>query len=126
MPARAVATKELANLFGVLSHPQRVRIIEELRDEEHDVNFLADALGVRHSRVSQHLSQLRSHRLVKMRRDGRHVYYRLANPEIAVWLLQGLRFIEAELLREDDIHAAVEKARAVWSGADPHADDPVL
>jgi DNA-binding transcriptional ArsR family regulator len=123
MPARSVATQELASLFGVLSHPQRVRILEELRDCEHDVNFLSETLKIRHSRVSQHLSLLRSHRLVKMRRDGRHVFYRLANPAIAQWLVLGLRFIEAELLRDDDIHAAVEEAREAWS-SDPDAQPP--
>lgn len=115
MPDCSIVTQELASLFGVLSHPQRVRIIEELRDQEHDVNFLAEALGARHSRVSQHLSLLRSHRLVKMRRDGRHVYYRLSNPDIAPWLVRGLRFIGAELLRDEDIHAAVVEVRADWS-----------
>lgn len=124
MPDRSVVTQELASLFGVLAHPQRVRIIEELRDQEHDVNFLAQVLGARHSRVSQHLSLLRAHRLVKMRRDGRHVFYRLANPAIAQWLVRGLSFIEAELLRDEDIHAAVVKARADWSRPSTEAAEP--
>ena len=115
MSARSVATEELSNLLGVLAHPQRIRIIEELRSGEHDVNSLANILQTRQSRISQHLSLLRAHRLVKPRREGRHVYYRLASPAIAGWLIDGLRFIEAELLRDEDIHAAVEKAREVWS-----------
>jgi DNA-binding transcriptional ArsR family regulator len=74
-----------------------------------------NVLQTRQSRVSQHLSLLRAHRLVKSRRVGRHVYYRLVSPSIAGWLRDGLRFIEAELLHDEDIHSAVEKAREVWS-----------
>lgn len=122
-PARLVVTEELAHLLGVLAHPQRIRIIEELRTGEHDVNSLANILQTRQSRISQHLSLLRAHRLVKPRRDGRHVYYRLVSPAIAGWLLDGLRFIEAELLRDEDIHAAVEKAREVWSNKQSTAAD---
>lgn len=119
MTVRAVATRELADLLGVLAHPHRVRIIEELRLGEHDVNFLAGALEVSHSRVSQHLALLRSHRLVRERRDGRHVFYCLANPELARWLLDGLDFVEAELSRNEEIRAAVHSARDLWSDEGP-------
>ncbi|MCB9763229.1 MAG: helix-turn-helix transcriptional regulator [Alphaproteobacteria bacterium] len=119
MAVRIIATEQLASLLGVLSHPHRVRIIEELRHEERDVNALAEALGVRHSRVSQHLSLLRSHHLVVDRRDGRHVYYHLANPQLAQWLLTGLDFIEAELIRAEEIRASVEHARTIWSAEEP-------
>lgn len=114
MPARDLVTKELASLFAVFSHPHRIRIVEELREEEHDVSSLQKILDIGHSRVSQHLSQLRSHRLVQERREGRHHYYRLVNPELAQWLLKGLRFIEAELANNKQIHEAVEEVRSLW------------
>ncbi|MEL6343872.1 MAG: metalloregulator ArsR/SmtB family transcription factor [Myxococcota bacterium] len=113
--ARAVVTQELASLFSVLSHPDRIRIIEELRAQECDVQSLADNIDVRQTRVSQHLAQLRAHRLVKMRRDGRHVFYRLASPPLARWLLKGVIFIEPELVHEENIHDAVEQALEDWS-----------
>lgn len=122
MTVRTVATRELASLLSVLAHAHRVRIVEELRQGEHDVNFLADALAVSHSRVSQHLALLRSHRLVRERRDGRHVFYSLANPELARWLVAGLNFVEAELTRNDEIRDAVHRARDLWTGDAP---DPV-
>jgi DNA-binding transcriptional ArsR family regulator len=114
MPQRDLAVEELADLFGVLGHPQRVRIIEELRDGEHDVNFLTNVLGCAHSRVSQHLSLLKAHRLVRTRRDGRHVFYRLANPRIATWLLDGLDFTEAALLEPGKMRMALDSAREAW------------
>jgi DNA-binding transcriptional ArsR family regulator len=118
MPEREIATKELASLMGVLSHPHRIRIVEELRDGEHDVNFLTEALGCAHSRVSQHLSLLKAHRLVLTRREGRHVYYRLADPRVARWVLDGLDFTEAALLQPGQLQKALAGAREAWGMAD--------
>lgn len=49
MPHRLLVTKELADLLGVLAHPHRIRIIEELRASERDVNSLQEALAISHS-----------------------------------------------------------------------------
>jgi DNA-binding transcriptional ArsR family regulator len=118
MPSRALVAKQLATLCSVLSNPQRVQIIEELRNGELDVNGLQAALGVTHSRASQHLAVLRSHRLVHERRAGRHVFYSLAQPGIARWLLDGLEFVEGEIGHAEEIRSAVEQVRAIWSFED--------
>ncbi|MGV3525546.1 MAG: ArsR/SmtB family transcription factor [Candidatus Sericytochromatia bacterium] len=115
MPARLLVTKELSKFLGVLSHPHRIRIVEELRNEERDVNFLESVLGISHARVSQHLALMRSHRLVTERRQGRRVFYRLFQPELAGWLLEGLRFIERDIAAAHDIREAVEQVKALWS-----------
>ncbi len=115
MPQREIVTRELASLFGALSHPQRVRIIEELREAEQDVNHLAGILGCSNSRVSQHLSVLKAHRLVTGRRDGRHVYYSLAAPAVARWILEGLDFTEAALLQPGRMREAMASVREEWS-----------
>jgi DNA-binding transcriptional ArsR family regulator len=114
MPARSAVSKELAKLLGVLSHPHRIRIIEELRDREMDVNSLQGVLGVAHSGVSQHLAILRSHRLVAERREGRHVFYHLAQPKLAGWLLQGLEFLEVRRSQAEEFQAAIEETRELW------------
>ena len=116
MPHRALVTKELAEFLGVLSHPHRIRIIEELREGEHDVNALQKALGISHSGVSQHLMVLRANRLVSERREGRHVYYQLRQPEIAGWLLEATRFLERETVEGDELRKAIGKARKEWAG----------
>jgi DNA-binding transcriptional ArsR family regulator len=95
MPEREVVSRELGTLLGVLSHPHRIRIVEELRDGERDVQTLQRRLGIRQAGVSQHLSLLRAHRIVVERREGRHVYYHLVHPQIASWLMVGLQFVEA-------------------------------
>ena len=116
MPHRAIVTRELAALLGVLSHPHRLRIVEELRDGEHDVNALQAALGVSHSGASQHLSVLPAHRLVSERREGRHVFYRLRRPDLARWLLDGVRFLEERPDDADTLRNAIASVREEWAG----------
>lgn len=115
MPVRTTVSKELAALFGVLGNPHRVRLVEELRDAEVDVNGLQRALGISHSSVSQHLAVLRAHRVVTERREGRHVYYRLTQTALADWVRTGLDFIERDLDQEHEIRSAVEQVRVIWS-----------
>ena len=115
MPSRSLVAKELGQLFGVLSHPDRVRIVEELRDGEHDVNALQAALDVSHSRTSQNLAVLRAHRLVVERREGRHVFYRLVNAALAQWLLGGLQFIQTDLEQIESRRSAIEEVRQMWA-----------
>lgn len=93
MSYRTTASKELADFLGVLGHRHRVRIIAELFQGELDVQTLSDILQIAPSGVSQHLTRLRAHRIVVENRRGRHVFYRLSDPSMAPWLLDGLRFI---------------------------------
>jgi DNA-binding transcriptional ArsR family regulator len=115
MPEPFLVTKELADLLGVLAHPHRIRIIEELRETERDVNTLQGALGISHSGVSQHLSVLRAHRLVAERREGRHVYYHLRQPRLARWLVDGIEFIAGTQEVAEDVRQAIESMRAKWA-----------
>jgi len=114
MPFRELVTQELAQLLGVLSHHDRIFIVEELYQGECEVKALQKKLGISHSRVSQHLSLLRLHQIVIERRQGRHVFYRLINPELSLWLMEALKFIEFRLQQSDEILLAVEDARHVW------------
>lgn len=125
MPVRATVSKELAALFGVLGNPHRVRLVEELREAEVDVNGLQRALGISHSSVSQHLAVLRAHRIVTERREGRHVYYRLTQSELAEWVRTGLDFIERDLNQELEIRSAVEQVRVIWSPGSVESEESI-
>ncbi len=114
MPHRLLVTKELAAFLGVLAHPHRIRIIEELRDGECDVKSLQDTLGISHSGVSQHLMVLRAHRMVAERRQGRHVFYRLRQPGMASWLLDATEFLEQES-EAQELQEAIRKVRRAWA-----------
>lgn len=113
MPSRQLVAKELAELFKVVSHPDRIRVIEEPRSGEKDVNTLMEALDLPGPRVSQHLSLLRAHRFVEERRDGRHHFYHLTQPEIAEWIIEGLSFIEGRMSGVS--RSAIKSARELWS-----------
>jgi DNA-binding transcriptional ArsR family regulator len=115
MPWRAFLTKEMAEFLGVLAHPHRVRIVQELRNGEMDVNGLQAILEISHSRVSQHLSVLRAHRIVVERRDGRHVFYRLVQAKLAQWLADGLDFLQTESLHQAEVESALKQSRSIWS-----------
>ena len=114
MPHRDIVAKELAGLLAVLAHPQRIRIIEELRRGERGVSAIQAALDISHSGVSQHLMQLRAHRLVSERREGRQVFYRLRQPPLARWLTEAMRFVELESVEADQLRKAIKKTRADW------------
>jgi len=117
MPFRALVAKELSELLGVLSHAQRIRIVEELREGEQDVKSLQAALGISHSGVSQHLMQMRAHRLVNERREGRQVFYRLRDPGLAAWLTEATRFIEEDRDEAARLRNAIKKARNAWTAS---------
>lgn len=115
IPVRSLIAKELSELLGAIAHPHRLRILIELHAGEMDVNGLQQMLGISHSSVSQNLAILRAHHLVRERRQGRHVYYSLSNPELAEWLLQGLGFLERGFAHQEEMRAAVDQARRLWS-----------
>jgi ArsR family transcriptional regulator len=80
----------LAELFGALSDPSRVRIIAELTRGEMNVGSLAEAVGLSGSAVSHQLRSLRQLKLVRARRVGRQVYYALDDEHIADLYARGL------------------------------------
>ena len=121
MPYRSLVTKELAELFGVLAHPLRIRILEELHSGEKDVNSLAEILQISQSGVSQHLSLLRVHKLIVERKQGRNVFYRLRHGDLASWALDGLQFVGPQQEDVKEFLSAVKKARALWTDETPQS-----
>ena len=113
MPSRQIIAKELTEVFKVIAHADRIRLIEELHRGEMDVNTLAETLNLPGPRMSQHLSLLRAHRIVEERRDGRHHLYKLIQPEIARGIVDGIAFVEgrANAVPKSKINAA----RRLWS-----------
>ena len=75
---------ELAvEVFRMLSDATRVRLLWAVIDEELAVNELAERLGKPAPSVSQHLAKLRMARLVRTRREGTQVFYRVENEHVA-------------------------------------------
>ena len=67
-----------AELLRTLANERRLAILEYLRAGERSVGELERLVGLGQSALSQHLARLRRARLVRHRRAGRMVYYRIA------------------------------------------------
>jgi DNA-binding transcriptional ArsR family regulator len=117
MPSRLVVSRELADLLKLLAHPDRLRMIEDLRLGEKDVSSIADALDLPATRVSQHLALLRAHRLVEDRRAGRSHFYRLAHPYLAAWIVDALQFVDIRNRLDEAAH--IDSVRAMWTADAP-------
>lgn len=93
-----------AGLFKGLAHPLRIRVLELLADgDEHSVAELQQDTALEASHLSQHLAVLRRHRLVVSDRRASHVYYRIAQPEVAEFLAVARRLLGA-VLHADSAH----------------------
>lgn len=86
-------TVSLAELFKVLGDPTRVKILFALMTRELCVCDLAAVIGASESAVSHQLRLLRTGRLVKFRRDGKCLYYSLADNHIQTLFAQGLEHV---------------------------------
>ncbi len=71
-----------AEISKTLAHPIRLAILHSLRDGEKTVNELTETIGASQSNISQHLALLRQREIVKTRKVGAIVYYRLSSPKI--------------------------------------------
>lgn len=71
-----------ADLFRVLAHPVRIRILELLSHRERTVQDLQDALEADQPAVSQHLAALRARNLVTARKAGTLAYYTVRVPAV--------------------------------------------
>jgi rhodanese-related sulfurtransferase/DNA-binding transcriptional ArsR family regulator len=68
----------VAEIAQALAHAHRLELLESLAQGERSVEALAAATGLAFANVSQHLQQLRRANLAAARRDGKRVFYRLA------------------------------------------------
>ncbi len=98
---RALLPKEepltrLAELFKVFGDGTRIRILYALFEAEVCVCDLAKILGMTQSAVSHQLRILKQARLIKSRREGKTVFYALADDHVATLLSQGMEHIGEE------------------------------
>lgn len=86
-----------AQMFRVLGHPVRIRILELLTDGERTVGDLQTALQLDSSGTSQHLTALRQQGILESRRAGTSVYYRLRDPRISQLLAVAKQILTSAL-----------------------------
>ena len=95
-----------AQLFRVLGHPVRIRILELLGDGERTVGDLQARLELDSSGTSQHLGALRQLGLLEARREGTSVYYRIKDPRVSQLLTVARQILTSAL---SDSHALLSE-----------------
>lgn len=80
-----------AQIFKMLADPNRLRLLHALSQEELCVCDLSALVEVSDSAVSHQLRLLRATRLVRSRREGKMVYYRLDDQHVEHLIKEGLR-----------------------------------
>jgi len=81
-PLDEATAADLAGVFKALADPTRLRLVSALLAGERCVHELTELLGMEQSAVSHQLRTLRHLRLVRPRKDGRHVFYQLDDPHV--------------------------------------------
>lgn len=85
---------DLAELFRVFGDTTRMRILFVLFEAEVCVCDLAAALNMTQSAISHQLNQLKRSKLVKSRREGKSVFYSLADDHVRTIVSQGMEHID--------------------------------
>ena len=84
---------DLAELFKVFGDSTRIRILYALFQSEMCVCDIAQLLGMTQSAISHQLRALKNARLVKSRREGKTVFYSLADDHVKTIIDQGLEHV---------------------------------
>lgn len=85
---------DLAELFKVFGDSTRIRILFELFDAEVSVGDMAESLNMTQSAVSHQLKVLKQAKLIKARRDGKSIFYSLADEHVHTIIEMGIEHIE--------------------------------
>jgi DNA-binding transcriptional ArsR family regulator len=98
-----------AQLFRVLGHPVRIRILELLSDGERTVGDLQAELSLDSSGTSQHLAALRQQGVLESRRAGTSVYYGIRDPRVSQLLTVAKQILTSAL---SDSHTLLSELEA--------------
>ena len=85
---------DLAELFKVFGDSTRIKILYVLFEKEMCVCDIAELLHMTQSAISHQLRVLKQSQLVKFRREGKTVYYSLADSHVRTIINQGMEHIE--------------------------------
>jgi DNA-binding transcriptional ArsR family regulator len=72
-----------AEVCKTFAHSKRLDILNILKKGELTTSEITKGLGVTKANTSQHLAPMRMRRILKTRRDGTNIYYRMANDKLA-------------------------------------------
>ncbi len=84
---------ELSDLFRIFGDSTRMRILCALEETELCVCAISELLGMTQSAISHQLRVLRTYTLVRTRREGKTVYYSLADEHVRTLIHTGMEHI---------------------------------
>lgn len=82
LPGLKKQSESVAGLLKQLAHPQRLLILCSLAEGEKSVGEIEEICGASQSAVSQFLKGMRLEGLIDFRRDGKQVYYKIADKRV--------------------------------------------
>ena len=84
---------DVAELFKNFSDSTRIRILYLLIDKERSVSEIAELLNMNQSAISHQLRLLKNSKLVRNRREGKTIYYSLADDHVLNIISQGIEHV---------------------------------
>jgi len=81
-PIRPEEWNRIARALKAVAHPTRLQILDLLEGGECNVGEIVNTLGTKNAVSSQQLGLMRDRGVLMARREGNHVYYRVANPHL--------------------------------------------
>ena len=81
---------ELADLFKVFGDSTRLRIMVTISENEMSVLNIAETLNMEQSTISHQIRVLRQNKLVRVRREGKQIYYSLDDDHVKKIIEMGL------------------------------------
>lgn len=111
MPRAAHGT-DLAQLFAALSDRTRLRLLNLMDGREVCVCYFVEILGQSQPKISRHLAYLRKAGIVRARREGKWMHYRIESPAdsgAAAILASTLAALKADRTMQTD-HAKLDRA----------------
>lgn len=85
---------EIADLFKMFADGTRVKILLALFEEEKNVGEITAAVGATQTAVSHQLRALKHSHLVKARREGKNIYYSLADDHVKIIINCAVEHVE--------------------------------
>ncbi len=104
---------EFLNITKALAEENRLRILLALDDQELCVCQIIEFLELAPSTVSKHMSVLRQARLVDGRKDGRWMYYRLADERAPTEVKEAIAWVKKSLLKDERIREDVKRLKEI-------------
>lgn len=100
-----------AEMCRIFTHAARLKIIDLLGRGEMSVNALTRAVGINRTTVSQHLAVLREQGVVRTKRKGTTIYYRISDHRIITACLTMRAVLLDRMKAAGDIASAARRAQ---------------